>query len=218
MDAIIFEFLRDLKTNNNRDWFQANKERYDRARQAFESFINELIPLIRTMDPRVDMITAKDCVFRIYRDVRFSHDKVPYKTNMGAYIARGGKNSELAGYYVHFEPGESMLAGGLYMPPAETLKKIREEIYYQAEDFKKIIYKKEFTGCFGLLDDPGKMKNPPKGFSKDFPDIDLLKFRSYAAMHRVPDHIALSEDYLKYALNVFRVLYPLNAYFNKMFA
>ena len=170
------------------------------------------------MDPRVDMITAKDCVFRIYRDVRFSHDKAPYKTNMGAYIARGGKKSELAGYYVHFEPGESMLAGGLYMPPAETLKKIREEIYYQAEDFKKIIYKKEFTGCFGLLDDPGKMKNPPKGFSKDFPDIDLLKFRNYAVMHRVPDHVALSEDYLNYALNVFRVLYPLNAYFNKMFA
>lgn len=217
MDTILFDFLRDLKTNNNREWFQAHKDRYNQARQAFESFIDDLIPLIRTVDPLIDMITAKDCVFRIYRDIRFSADKAPYKTNMGAYIARGGKNSVMAGYYVHFEPGESFLAGGLYMPPAESLKKIREEIFYQAEDFKKIIYKKEFTDCFGLLDDPGKMKNPPKGFTKDFPDINLLKFRSYAAMHRVPDNVALSEDYLNYALNVFRTLHPLNAYFNRMF-
>jgi uncharacterized protein (TIGR02453 family) len=217
MDTILFDFLRDLKTNNNREWFQANKDRYHKAREVFESFINELIPLIRTIDPLVDMVTAKDCVFRIYRDVRFSADKAPYKFNMGAYIARGGKSSELAGYYVHFEPGECFLAGGLYMPPAETLKKIREEIYYQAEDFKKIIYSKEFTGCFGLLDDTGKMKNPPKGFSKDFPDINLLKFRSYAAMHPVSDQTAMSENYLNYALNVFRTLYPLNAYFNRMF-
>jgi len=218
MDTILFEFLRDLKTNNNREWFQANKDRYNQARLAFESFINELIPLIRTVDPLVDMITAKDCVFRIYRDVRFSVDKAPYKTNMGAYIARGGKSSVMAGYYVHFEPGESFLAGGLYMPPAETLKKIRDEIYYQAEDLKKIIYRKEFTDCFGQLDDPGKMKNPPKRFSKDFPDINLLKFRSYTAMHRVPEDVALSDDYLNYALNVFCTLYPLNAYFNRIFA
>lgn len=217
MDTILFDFLRDLKTNNNREWFQANKGRYNKARAVFESFIDELIPLIRTVDPLVDMVTAKDCVFRIYRDVRFSADKAPYKTNMGAYIARGGKSSAFAGYYVHFEPGDSFLAGGLYMPPAETLKKIREDIYYQAEDFKKIIYSKEFTGCFGLLDDTGKMKNPPKGFSKEFPDINLLKFRSYAAMHHVSDQTAMSEDYLQYALNVFLTLYPLNAYFNRMF-
>lgn len=105
MEAIVFEFLRDLKTNNNREWFQANKDRYERARKAFESFINDLIPMVRTIDPLVDMITAKDCVFRIYRDVRFSADKSPYKPNMGAYIARGGKSSQMAGYYVHFEPG-----------------------------------------------------------------------------------------------------------------
>jgi uncharacterized protein (TIGR02453 family) len=218
MDAIIFDFLRDLKANNNREWFQANKGRYDRARQAFETFVNDLIPMIRSVDPLVDMITAKDCAFRIYRDVRFSGDKSPYKPNMGAYIARGGKNSSMAGYYVHFEPGESFLAGGLYMPPPETLKRIREDIFYQPEDFKKIIYSKEFTGCFGKLDDPDKMKNPPKGYSKDFPDIELLKFRSYAAIHKVPDHVALSADYLDYAIKVFRVLYPLNVYFNRMFA
>ena len=217
MDPILFSFLNELKTNNNREWFQANKDRYNQARLAFESFVNELIPLIRTVDPLVDMVTAKDCVFRIYRDVRFSNDKSPYKPNMGAYIARGGKNSVMAGYYVHFEPGASILAGGLYMPPAETLRKIREEIYFQADDFKKIIHNKDFVDYFGEMDDPGKMKNPPKGFSKDFPEIRLLKFRSYAVMHPVPDELAIKDNYLEYALGVFRTLYPLNAWFNRLF-
>jgi uncharacterized protein (TIGR02453 family) len=217
MKPILFEFLKDLKTNNNREWFQANKDRYNKAKVAFESFIDDLIPGIRSIDPLIDMITAKDCVFRIYRDIRFSTDKSPYKPNMGAYIARGGKNSALAGYYVHFEPGESMLAGGLYMPPAETLKKIREEIFYKPDDFKKIIYNRDFVKCFGEMDDDQKMKNPPKGFSKDFPDINLLKFRNYAVMHHVPDTIAMKDDYLEYSLRVFKTLYPLNLYFNRMF-
>jgi uncharacterized protein (TIGR02453 family) len=218
MDSIVLEFLKELKVNNNREWFQANKKRYDQARQVFESFINDLIPRIRTLDPLVDMITAKDCVFRIYRDVRFSSDKSPYKPNMGAYIAKGGKNSTMAGYYVHFEPGASFLAGGLYMPPPETLKKIREEIYYQADEFKKIVFNKDFVDCFGKIDDPGKMKNPPKGFNKEFPDIDLLKFRSYAVMHNVPDEKVLAENYEDYSLTVFRELYTLNAWFYRMFA
>jgi uncharacterized protein (TIGR02453 family) len=217
MGPILLDFLNDLKTNNNREWFQANKDRYNQARQEFESFINDLIPLIRTIDPMIDMITAKDCVFRIYRDVRFATDKSPYKPNMGAYIARGGKSSPMAGYYVHFEPGASMLAGGLYMPPPETLKKIREEIYFQADEFKKILFNKDFFKCFGEMDDPGKMKNPPKGFSKEFPDINLLKFRSYAVMHSVSDDLVMKNNYLEYSLDVFRTLYPLNAWFNRMF-
>jgi len=217
MKAELLDFLKDLKTNNNREWFQANKGRYETARQAFESFINELIPGIRTIDPLIDMVTSKDCAFRIYRDVRFSGDKSPYKPNMGAYIARGGKNSQMAGYYVHVEPGASFLAGGIYMPQPEILKKIREDIYYQAEEFKKIIYNEEFKKCFGEIDDPGKMKNPPKGYSKDFPDIELLKFRSYAVMHFVSDDLLLKEGYKDYALKVFRILYPLNVYFNRMF-
>jgi uncharacterized protein (TIGR02453 family) len=217
MKAELLEFLKDLNNNNNREWFQANKHRYERARVTFESFVNELIPLIRTIDGLIDMITAKDCVFRIYRDVRFSSDKSPYKPNMGAYIARGGKGSMMAGYYVHFEPGASFLAGGLYMPQPDILKKIREEIYYQPEEFKKIIYSQDFVKCFGQLDDPGKMKNPPKGYSKEFPDIDLLKYRSYAVMHHVADELILKDGYSTYALEVFKILLPLNNYFNRMF-
>jgi len=216
MDTVILDFLKDLQINNNRDWFQANKDRYNLAKSTFENFIDELIPQIREFDPMVDMITAKDCVFRIYRDVRFSKDKSPYKNNMGAYIARGGKKSTLAGYYVHFEPGASMLAGGLYMPPTETLKKVREEIFYQVDEFKRIIYNKSFVDCFGEIEDPDKMKNPPKGYSKEFPDINLLKFRNYAVMHPVQDEIAMRDNYLEYSLAVFKILNPLNSWFNRI--
>ena len=123
----------------------------------------------------------------------------------------------LAGYYVHVEPGGSFLAGGLYMPPAETLKKVRDEIYFQPEEFKKIIYQDNFVKCFGILSDPEKLKNPPKGYPKDFPEIDLLKYRNYAVMHFVPDEIILKPDYGNYAIEVFKTLLPLNNYFNRMF-
>ena len=137
MDTSIFRFLTDLRDNNNREWFQANKERYLKAKEVFESFIDNLIPEIRKFDSSIDLITSGDCMFRIYKDIRFSKDKTPYKTNIVAYIARGGKSSPYAGYYVHAEPGQSMLAGGIYMPQPEALKRLREEIYYNVDEFKK---------------------------------------------------------------------------------
>ena len=214
MDISILEYLKDLKNNNNREWFQANKNRYTQAKIQFEDFIDKLIPGLRKIDPLIDTITAKDCAFRIYRDVRFSTDKSPYKTSMGAYIARGGKGSMLAGYYVHVEPGASMLAGGLYMPQAEILKKVREEIYYQADEFKRIVYDQKFVEIFGKIDDPEKLKKPPKGFPGDFPDIELLKFRNYAVMHPVDDNLLTNEHYIEYSLGVFSHLHPLNEWFN----
>lgn len=217
MDTKIFQFLEELALNNDRDWFNSNKGHYLEAKEQFDSFINQLIPAIRSFDPLIDLITAKDCTFRIYRDVRFSKDKSPYKTNIGAYISRGGKSSPFAGYYVHIQPGQSFLAGGVYMPQAEVLKKIREEIYYNIEEFKAIIYDKAFVRTFDQIDDPLKLTRPPKGFPPDFQDIDLLKFKSYAVMHRVEDQVVLQENYLDYAVNIFKVLYPLNNFFNQIF-
>ncbi|MBP6871659.1 MAG: DUF2461 domain-containing protein [Bacteroidales bacterium] len=217
MEKIIFDFLNELKTNNNREWFQSNKSRYEKAKKSFESFIDELIPVIRGIDPNIDLITAKDCVFRIYRDVRFSHDKSPYKTNMGAYITRGGKSSPMAGYYVHCEPGGSFLAGGIYMPQPDVLKKIRDEVFYKYDEFRKIIEDKEFVKTFGQIDDDQKMKSPPRGYPKEFPGIALLKFRNYAVAHFVSDELALSEKYPEYAKKVFKTLYPLNSFFNNVF-
>jgi uncharacterized protein (TIGR02453 family) len=217
MDRQILDFLRDLKDNNNREWFQTNKHRYDAARGIFEVFVNELIPEIRSFDPGIGMITAKDCAFRIYRDVRFSTDKSPYKPNMGAYIARGGKSSAMAGYYVHIEPGASFLAGGMYMPPPDILKRIRDEIFYQPEEFKAILSDKAFGKYYsnGFMAED-KLKKPPKGYSPDFPDIDLLKYKSYAVMHPVADQLVADPAYLGYAREAFRALYPLNTFFNGM--
>ena len=217
MDQVVLNFLGNLRENNNREWFQKNKDQYIRAREVFEAFINELIPAIRSFDPHIGMITAKDCTFRIYRDVRFSKDKSPYKTNMGAYISRGGRSTQFAGYYVHAEPGGSFLAGGIYMPQSEVLKKVREEIFYNIEEFKQIIGESEFARVFGKMDDSDKLVNPPKGFPKEFPDIDLLKFKSYVVVHSVPDKIFLSEGYPEYCLEVFTTLLPLNNFINRIF-
>jgi uncharacterized protein (TIGR02453 family) len=183
MDKNILQFLQDLKLNNNREWFQINKERYQKAKHGFEIFIDQIIPEIRKFDNSIGLITAGDCLFRIYRDVRFSGDKSPYKLNIGAYIARGGKNSPFAGYYVHIEPGQSMLAGGIYMPQPEMLKRLREEVYYNTAEFKQIIHHKNFVKYFDKLIDEGKLVNPPKDFPKDFPDIDLLKHKNYTVVH-----------------------------------
>lgn len=217
MDRILLDFLKDLKANNNREWFQANKSRYDQARKEFENFIDKLIPGIRSFDPQIDMITAKDCAFRIYRDVRFSTDKSPYKPNMGAYIAKGGKGSAMAGYYVHVEPGASFLAGGIYMPQPDTLRKVRQEIFYNFAGFTGILDDRNFVRTFGIMEDEGKLKKPPKDFPADFPGIEYLKFKSFAVMHPVDDDRLLSGDYLEYALPVFKTLHPLNVFFNRIF-
>lgn len=217
MDSKVISFLKELKENNHREWFNENKDAYRAAREAFEGFINELIPAIRSFDPLIDMITAKDCMFRIYRDVRFSKNKEPYKTNMGAYINRGGKNSTFAGYYVHVEPGQSFLAGGMYMPPPDVLKKVREEIMYNFDEFERIITDQEFRKTFGIMDDPDKLVNPPKGFPKDFRGMEYLKLKSFAVMHKVEDVAVMSDDYLSYSVEVFKKLYPLNNFFNNIF-
>lgn len=217
MDPQLLNFLKELNASNSREWFQANKEKYQVARKSFESFVEELIPKIRAFDAQIDLITAKDCVFRIYRDVRFSPDKSPYKTNMGAYIAKGGKKSPMAGYYVHFEPGASFLAGGIYMPQPDILKKIRQEVYYQFPEFLQLISNPGFISYFGKMDDPDKLKKPPKEFPPDFPGIEWLKLKSYTVMHSVGDEKVLSKDYSGYATEVFKMLHPLNVFFNKLF-
>jgi uncharacterized protein (TIGR02453 family) len=217
MDKSILTFLSRLRNNNNREWFNDNKEEYLQAKAAFEGFINDLIPHIRSFDPAIDLITAKDCTFRIYRDIRFSKDKNPYKTNMGAYINRGGRRSPFAGYYVHVEPGQSFLAGGIYMPPADVLKKIRQEIVYNYDEFRKIIDNKKFKETFGEMDDPDKLVNPPKGFPTDFPGIEMIKLKSYAVMHHVDDGKVIKDDFIKYSVDVFKTLRPLNNFFNNIF-
>ena len=124
----VIQFLNELSENNNREWFQKNKKWYDESREKVLFLTEVVINEIRKFDPDVPLLEPKDCLFRIFRDVRFSHDKSPYKTNFGSFIAKGGRKSSYAGYYFHIEPSGSFVGGGIYMPAAEPLKAIRDYI------------------------------------------------------------------------------------------
>jgi uncharacterized protein (TIGR02453 family) len=210
----ILAFLQELNENNNQEWFHSHKTEYIEAKQEFETFVNKLIPAIAEFDKGIKNITAKDCTYRIYRDIRFSKDKTPYKINMGAYMVKNGKKSNKAGYYFHLEPGGSLLAGGIYMPPPDVLKLVRSEIYYNVEEFKKIIYNKQFVKLFGELDND-KLVNAPKDFPKDFPDIDLLKYKNYTFIHKLSDKQMYSENLLEETISIFKMMYPFNSFMNR---
>jgi len=211
-----FQFLKDLKVNNDRDWFNANKDRYKQAKEEFDQFINALIAEIAKFDPTVAHFTAKECVFRIYRDVRFSKDKSPYKTHFGGHITSAPKKSEIhtrAGYYIHLEPGASMLAGGAYLPESKWLRSIREKIYSETKDFKKILNNRAFKETFGEIEGE-KLKRPPRDFPGDHPEIEILKQKSFLATHKLKDKDVLANDFVKHSGKVFKVLAPFDAFLN----
>jgi uncharacterized protein (TIGR02453 family) len=216
MDAIkVLEFLAQLKVNNNREWFQENKKWYDDSKKEVENFVSEIITTLSAIDPALQTPPMKDCMFRIFRDVRFGADKSPYKTNFGAFIAHGGRKSSYPGYYFHFEPGESMLAGGVYQPQPDTLKLLRNEVYFHSTELKSILEKPSFKTIFNQLGDFDKMKKAPKDFPADFPDIDLLKYRSYIVSQQIPDKIVTSDNYQKTVLEMVRELQPFMAFLNR---
>lgn len=207
-------FLASLRENNNREWFEANRTQYEQCRQEFEQFIGSLLPELIQLEPDFTHLEPKNCIFRIYRDVRFSKDKRPYKSHFGAYFAPGGRKSTKAGYYLHIEPdGKSMLAGGIYMPPAEDLKKIRQEIDYNGAKLRNILHGAEFKKYFdGLSGD--KLKTMPKGYPTDHPDIELLKMKDFTAVHMVPDKKVANGNFLSYTTTVWKVMKPLNDFLN----
>ncbi len=210
---ISLDFLALLKSNNDREWFKANKSLYDDAKGAFEQLIAVMIPVVREIDPDVDVLDPRECMFRIFRDTRFSSNKEPYKTNFGAVIAKGGRKSPNAGYYIHMESGSSMIGGGIYMPDSRYLKAIRNTIFENVDEYRSIIdsdeFRKYFSGMFGE-----KLKNAPKGFPKDFPDIDLLKNKHYAVTHKVDDGFWLSDTLVEDVAEMFSALYGLNRFLN----
>ncbi len=213
--ALVLEFLTQLKVNNNREWFQQNKKWYDDSKKEVESFVSEMIVAISAIDPLLQTPSVKDCMFRIFRDVRFGGDKSPYKTNFGAFVARGGRKSSFPGYYFHFEPGESMLAGGVYMPPPDVLKLLRNEVYYHSDEFKGILSDPSFHKHFDQLGDFDKLKKPPKDFPVDFPDVDLLKYRSYIVSRVFQDTAVTSGDYRKQLIEMVKELQPFMAFLNR---
>ena len=209
-------FLKKLKINNNREWFDSNKTEYLASKEIFEEFVSELIKGINKFDKKVSLdLKPKDCTFRIYKDVRFSKDKTPYKNNMSASINPGGKKSNIPGYYFHLEPDGCFLAGGVYMPMPDVLKAIRQEIDYNPlpliNVLKSASFKKEFNG----LDEEDKLKNPPKGFNKDHAHSEILKNRHFIVSQKFENKVILKKEGLSKTLDSFKAMYPLLDYLRK---
>ncbi len=209
----VFEFLNTLALNNNREWFTENKHLYVESQQNVIAFLEDLIKEMSGFDEDLAKLDAKKSLFRIYRDTRFSKDKIPYKTNFGASLGMG-KGSQKGGYYLHLEPGKSFIAGGIYMPEASVLRELRKEISLYAEDFLAVINNKEFKKYFPELDQEGKLKKIPQGFEKDDPMAEYLKLKNFIVVYNLKDEEISDKNAVKNLTGIFKLMKPLNDFLN----
>jgi uncharacterized protein (TIGR02453 family) len=208
---LILKFLKDIKKNNDRVWFEKNKPRYLEAKQSFEDFVSAVLKEFTKFDEGLGNLDAKKLTFRIYRDVRFSKDKSPYKTNMGAGFSPNGKLVQEPGYYIHLEPGnKSFVAGGIYMPDAANLGKIRQEVDYNSERLMKIMKAKSFKKHYDGFDDFDKLKTMPKGYAKDHPQIEILKNKSFIVSKSFTDKEVLDNKFVSKVAASAKEIKPLN--------
>ena len=211
--TFILKFLKDLARHNDRDWFEKNKPRYVKVRQDFEELVAIILDELVKFDPALAGLNAKKLPFRIYRDVRFSKDKRPYKTNMGAGFSPNGRLIQEPGYYLHLEPNDkSFVAGGIYMPDAGYLAKLRQEIDYNPDGLKSILKQKKFRDRFGGFDDFDKLKTAPKGYPKDHPNIEWLKLKSFIVSMPLTDKQVADKKLVSIVASACRQIKPLNEY------
>lgn len=204
-----FDFLTELAKNNNREWFQENKVWHDKSRENVLDFVGQIIEGLSKIDNTVSAdLDPKSCVMRIYRDVRFSLNKTPYKTNFGAGISQKGKNFNGPGYYLHIHPEECFIAGGCWMPEPEMLKSIRQELDYSGSDFSEIVTAPDFKKYFGEPDQEYKLKTVPKGYTVDHPYIEYLKLKSFTFTHSINPKELSKPDAVNYVLEGFEKLLP----------
>ncbi len=208
-----FDFLSELAQNNNREWFQANKARHEQVRTNVIEFAQSLIIGISAFDKSVPAdLDPKKCVMRIYRDIRFSNNKTPYKSSFGIGISAQGKNINGPGYYMHIHPAESFIAGGYWLPESAHLQSIRQEIDYNGAEFHSIIKERSFKEYFGEPDQAYKLKTKPKGYPSDHPDIDYLKLKSFTFTHVFDQQELKRTDAVKKTVRGFETLYPFMTY------
>ncbi len=209
------DFLKKLAKNNNREWFQANKKAFDAAQDNMTAFAGYLIGEIGKFDGEVANLDPKACVFRIYRDVRFSKDKSPYKVNLGAYISPGGRKSMQPGYYFHVQPNASFIAGGKHLPDGGECLKIRNAIAKNTAEFLKIVEKKSFRDAFGQMSGD-KLKSAPKGFDPEHQAVEYLKLKEFMAFTELHDDKFLtSAEFPKHLVKTIKEMYPLVAFLRK---
>lgn len=211
------QFLDDLKANNNRDWFLENKKRYEAFKKDYQQLVADLLNAMKPLDPSLEMLEVKNCTFRINRDIRFSKDKTPYKSHLGIWLSSGAKGLNRSGYYVHLEKGASFIAGGLYCPESEDLKKMRKEIAFFYDDLEAILAEKDFKSEFGDFDRNEKdtLKNPPRGYDKEHPAIELLKLKSFEASQKIDFSAASKKDFVAVMSQKLIALKPLNDFINR---
>ncbi len=207
----VLQFLEDLSENNNREWFNKNRSRYEESRDKIVFFIDVLINEIKVFDPSIAGVNPKDCIYRIFRDVRFSKDKRPYKTNFGAFISQGGRKSIYPGYFFHIEATQSFFGGGIYMPEPAILKTVRKFIAENGAEFLEIINEPEFKAVYPELYNH-QLKTAPRGFAKNHEFIDLLKYKSYVFVKYSDNKIIKENSFIDDIVQAYRQLYNANVF------
>lgn len=206
-EARILQYLADIKVNNNRQWFQDNRDRFDDVHTAFEHIVARLIDALSTFDPEISLVTVKSTLYRYYRDTRFSSDKSPYKRHFGSYINPKGKKSPHGGYYLHLEPGNCLIGGGAYCLESPILKAVRNSIVDEIDDFRAIVEAPKFKSLFPIIGDE-HLKTLPVGFARDFPYPQYLRPKNFAVMHSLPDEFFFKEDWITEVTEYFKVMKP----------
>lgn len=211
------QFLEDLIANNNTEWMHANKKRYDNYKKDYHNFIGSILAEMKPLDKALEPLDVKNCTFRINRDIRFSKDKSPYKTNMGVWFTQNKFRKNSPGYYIHYEKGNSFIAGGVWCPEPNELKQIRKEIAFFYEDLEAIVNNKKFKSEYGSLsrDENNSLKKAPKDFDPNHPAIDYLKLKSFTASTKIEDTLFTDNDFSKIVAQKLIALKPINDFLNR---
>ena len=209
--------LKDLKTNNNREWFLDNKKRYEAVKKEYYQITADFLDSMKPLDPALELLEVKNCVFRINRDIRFSKDKSPYKTHLGIWLSTGAKNTEAAGYYLQIDTENPFVGGGMYCPQPEQIQKIRKEINFFYDDLVAITSDKDFVSTYKALnrDENSTLKNPPRGYEKDNPALEFLKLKSYTATENFSPELLTHKDFIPLMVQKMIALRPLNEFLNR---
>jgi len=211
------QFLADLIANNNTEWMHANKKRYESYKKDYHSYIASILAEMKLLDPTLEPLEVKNCTFRINRDIRFSKDKSPYKTNMGVWFTQNKNRKNSPGYYIHFEKGMSFIAGGVWCPEPGELKLIRKEIEFFHDDLEAIVSDKAFKNEFKELtrDESNTLKKAPKDFDSNHPAIEFLKLKSYTASKKIDDKLFTESDFSKKIAQKLIALKPINDFLRR---